>query len=110
MKISNLVEINRGIVVCKFDVTLPQTGLTIKQCTYFNKGSTEWIGFPSCQYEDESGLKKYFSLIFMERDKKTIFENKVIPLIKEELKKFENKNTSDTADKDEEIDPDFNLF
>ncbi len=64
MEINNYISINKGALKAKFDVTIAQWGLNIRQCTYFDNGKKRWINLPTREYQDEkSGEKKHFMLV-----------------------------------------------
>ena len=63
MEILNYKPINKGFLVGKFDLQIPEWGkLTICECTLFEKDGKRWISLPSKQYEKD-GQKKHFNLI-----------------------------------------------
>jgi hypothetical protein len=63
MEIRNYKFVGRGCVVAKFDMHIAEWGgLTINDCTVFQKGDKKWISFPSREYMN-NGEKKYFQLI-----------------------------------------------
>ncbi len=85
MKVEEYKELNKGALVATFNVVVPEWGMTIRNCTLFEKGSQSWIGYPSRPYDDpETGKKKYFNYIQFEETVKARFES----AIKEEIKKF----------------------
>lgn len=85
MKIEEYKELNKGALVASFNVIVPEWGLTIRNCTLFEKGHQSWIGYPSRAYDDpETGKKKYFNYLHFEEEVKSRFES----AIKGELKKF----------------------
>lgn len=54
LKITNFRRHDRNTLRGFFDVTL-DNGLTIKGCTYHEKGERQWIGLPSKQYTTPEG-------------------------------------------------------
>jgi hypothetical protein len=77
MEINNYISINKGALKAKFDVTIPQWGLNIRQCTYFDNGKKRWINLPTREYQDEkTGEKKHFMLVrFMSQELQDKFSN-----------------------------------
>ena len=80
MKINNVKPINKGILICRFDLELDKIGITIKECVLMNGSNGKWINFPSRQYEKD-GEKKWFSYIYMDKEKKFQLEEHAIPMI-----------------------------
>ena len=81
MKITNYREINSGLMVAGFDVVIEEWGVTFKKCTHFRSNDNEWISFPSSKFVDEEGKTKYAPYIYMEKDKKQKFDNKVFEML-----------------------------
>ena len=87
MKIENYKIVNKGLILSKFDVNIEQWGLTIRDCTLFDKDGKQWVSMPSRQYKDNDGKTQYFNLIKMEEKAKERFDKAVIALIpKDEVK------------------------
>jgi len=88
MEIQDYKEINKGALASTFNIYVKEWGMTIRNCTWFQKGSNSWLSFPSRPYEDpETGKKKYFSFILFDEKVKIKFENAV----RAELKKLEKQ-------------------
>lgn len=88
MEIEEYKEINRGALVSSFNIIIKEWGMTIRNCTWFEKDNHSWLSFPSRSYDDpETGKKKYFSFILFEEKVKVKFESAV----REELKKFKKQ-------------------
>lgn len=93
MKILNHREINNGIMVAGFDILIEEWGVTFKKCTHFKTNNSEWIGFPSSKYSDTEGNTKYAPYIHMEKERKAMFDAKVLEMLQkgefESAKKYE---------------------
>lgn len=90
MEITEYKELEKGALKASFNVVIPQWGLTIRDCKYFESNGRNWVGYPSRAYDDpETGKKKYFSFIHWEEKVRDRFEAS----IKEELKKHRGKTT-----------------
>ncbi len=85
MEIQDYKEISRGALASSFSLYIKEWGMTIRNCTWFQKDGRSWLSFPSRPYEDAEGKKKYFSFILLDDKVKIKFENAV----REELKKLE---------------------
>lgn len=93
MKITNYREINSGLMIAGFDVLIDEWGVTFKKCTLFRSNDKEWISFPSNKFVDNEGNTKYYPYIYMEKERKQRFDNKVIEMLNkgeyEKIKKSE---------------------
>ena len=90
MEIKNIKMINKGCLICKFDLYLPNIGLTIHECTFFKKGDRDWISMPSKPYESkEDGKTKYFSYVHWDEERAKSLNAKVTPLISDEIARKE---------------------
>ncbi len=95
MEIEEYKELNKGSLVASFNIVVKEWGLTIRNCTLFEKDSQSWVGFPSRPYDDpETGKKKYFSYIQFDEKVKPRFESAV----KEAVKKFRNAPQEQLSD------------
>jgi len=81
MKIMNFKSISNGIVVCSFDLQFTNLGLTIREYKLLESNGTRWLAPPSRPYQDESGKKKFFNYIFLEKENKDRFDKAVIQLL-----------------------------
>lgn len=99
MEITEYKSIDKGALKATFNIVIPQWGLTIRNCSYFEMNGRSWIGYPSRPYDDpDSGKKKYFSFIKWEDNVKDRFEMAV----KEELKKHQESNKYEVNAKQEQ--------
>jgi len=85
MRIEEFKQVNKGALKATFNVIIPEWGMTIRSCSFFEQNGKSWIGYPCRAYDDPtSGKKKFFSFI--------LFDEKVKPriekAIREELSKF----------------------
>jgi len=86
MKIDHFQRINKpgSSLKASFNVVIPEWDLTLKM-TYFEKDNGQtWFGYPSREYTNEMGEKKYQWLAFFGERGKPRFEK----ALKEELNKF----------------------
>ncbi len=85
MEIQNFKLINKGYVVARFDLHIAEWGgMTIKECTLFDKNGSKWVAPPQRSFEAE-GKKGYVSLVTF---RKEIFEKiqaKAIELLEQEM-------------------------
>lgn len=85
MEISDFKRINKGALKASFNIFIPEWGMTIRNCNYFDTSDKNWIGFPSRQYIDpDTNQKKYFSYIIFEDEVKKRLDSAA----KKELEKF----------------------
>lgn len=81
MKITNLKQINKGLMISGFDVEVKSWGVTFKKCTLFQSGDKRWISFPALKYQDKSGETKYAPYVYLEKERKQKFDEKVIKML-----------------------------
>lgn len=63
MEIENYKAINKGCLIGKFDIKIPEWGdLLIRECVLFEKDNKRWVALPSKEYQKD-GSKKHFPLI-----------------------------------------------
>lgn len=69
MEIKNYKSIGKGCLVGKFDIEIKEWGgLTICECTVFQKDAKRWICLPGRQFQSQEGQKKHLSLIKFNSD------------------------------------------
>jgi len=91
MKIQNLKVINKGNLISRCSIDLENIGITIHECLLMkNKDGHKFISFPSKQYEKE-GKKKWFSYVYMNKERKEQFDKEAIDMIEKLLPKDEQK-------------------
>ena len=56
-------SVNKGSLLGYADLFVPKTGLEIYGCTLHQKEGRRWINFPSREYSDETGEKKYAPIV-----------------------------------------------
>jgi len=95
MDIINYKEINKGCLQAKFDVSIPEWGLTLRELTLFSKDGKQWLGMPSRQYEKD-GQKKNHDLVSFEKNKRQRFESSCIEKIKS--KQYQTRQEKQTDD------------
>ena len=81
MKIHNYKPIGKGLMVAGFDIEIEQWGITIRNCTLFDKDGSKWISFPSKKTDGPDGKPRYFSYVTMDKDKKLAFDKTAIALL-----------------------------
>ena len=74
MEIKNYKPIDKGCLKGRFDVTVPQWGLTLRDCALFEKEGDKWVNFPSRPYKAEDGTTKHYACAFMEKAEKKKFD------------------------------------
>jgi hypothetical protein len=67
---SNLRPINKGTLKATVDLLVDRWHLAFRGCLWFEKNGKQWIGFPSREWTNSDGDKKYAVLIEF-TDKKT---------------------------------------
>ncbi len=77
MEITNVKQINKGAVVCSFNMVLPNFGITIRDCTLLRGSKGMWVNMPSRMYE-KNGEKQYFSYVIWDKEKKNAIDKQVI--------------------------------
>lgn len=100
MKIENykIVERPNSPMKATFEVVIPEWDFTMS-LAYFEKGSGQsWFGYPSREYMNDKGEKKYKWLAHFGEKGKARFET----ALKKELEKFLNMSKQDTLGFDEE--------
>jgi hypothetical protein len=60
--ISNYKVIKKGFLEASLDVTVPDWGIEIRDIKLFNKEGSQWLSYPSREYEKD-GKKSYFSYV-----------------------------------------------
>lgn len=68
-------------MVSGFDVEVKSWGVTFKKCTLFQSGEKRWVSFPAMKFQEKSGETKYLSYVYMEKERKQKFDEKVIRMI-----------------------------
>lgn len=64
MEVKNYKSISKGCLLGKFDIEIKEWGgLTIMDCTLFQKDEKRWITLPSREYQTKDGQKKHFGLV-----------------------------------------------
>lgn len=64
MDIQNFKFVQKGHMVARFDIHIPQWGdMVIKECTLFEKDRNRWIAPPTRSFDGPDGKKGYVSLV-----------------------------------------------
>lgn len=74
MKISNYKAVKKGCLLGRFDVCIEDLGMTIRDCSLFQKGESKWVGLPSRQFQTGDGQKKFFDYVVFDKEKKAQFD------------------------------------
>ena len=74
MEITNYKLINKGCLLAKFDVSISDWGLTIRDCGLFEKDGRKWISLPNRQYQSRDGLTKNFDYVVFDQKMRSRFE------------------------------------
>lgn len=70
--------INKGSLLGVFNIFIPKWGVEIRNMTLCQKNGSRWVNFPSMEYENKQGEKKYAPyLSFKEPTHSTMFQEKV---------------------------------
>jgi hypothetical protein len=81
--VSNFKPIDKGSVAASFSVEAPH--FKIHNCLYFKKDGKRWIGWPSRQYETDTGSKAWAVIV----EPAEFLKRRMNDWILEELKKLE---------------------
>jgi hypothetical protein len=78
--VTNPKLIRKGTLLGSFDLTMP-SGLVVRGAMLFSKATSQWVNFPSKEYIDETGVKKYYPLLeFESREVADRFQAQVLPI------------------------------
>jgi hypothetical protein len=84
-KTSNPRRIGKGTLVGSFDVEL-SSGMKINGMMLFEKDGRRWVNFPSKEWIDKEGNKKYLPLLeFTSPEVRDRFQAQVLPLAESAL-------------------------
>jgi hypothetical protein len=81
MDITEYKQINKGCLIAKFNIVIPEWGVTLRDCSFFQKEDQQWISMPSRQYEKD-GQKKNFDFVVFEKPMKERLQMAVLEKIK----------------------------
>lgn len=79
-KITKFRKVDRGALVGYCNVEFERNGVEIRDISVFEKEGRHWVGFPSRQYEDSHGEKKYAPYVkinnkdFFEKFQKSVLQ------------------------------------
>jgi hypothetical protein len=81
---SNFKRIDKNTLIASADLYVTKWRLTIYGVLWFRKGEKEWVGFPSKEWTDATGAKKYFPFAkFESRDDQDRFNEMAIAAIRQ---------------------------
>ncbi len=81
MKILSYKPIGKGFLQGTCSVETP-SGLQIREIAVFQKGTSQWIAFPSKKYEAD-GKEKFFPYLFLEAEKMKKFQNRILDALRD---------------------------
>ena len=93
MEIVNFKKIEKGCLVARFDVYIPQWGFTIRGCSLFDKGGNRWIGMPSHKVELDDGTTKHFEHVAFDKSIRDRFHSACMEKIDSGLYTKAKENT-----------------
>lgn len=96
MEIKDVKQINKGALKLSFSVTTQ--GITIRDCKLMGGKNGDWISFPSREYTDAEGKKKYYSYILIDENRKNEFNTKCLDLLQIHLVPDMKTNQSSNDD------------
>lgn len=59
----NYKPVNKGSLLGFADLFVPKMGLEIYGCTLHQKDGRRWVNFPSREFTNDQGEKKYMSIV-----------------------------------------------
>jgi hypothetical protein len=60
---NNLRLIDKGTLKATVDIAIPKWRISFRGCLWHVKNGKEWINFPSREWVDRAGTKKYTKLV-----------------------------------------------
>ena len=85
MEILNFKQINKGCLIARFDVKIPEWGLTLRGCSIFEKEGKRWIGVPSTRLESKDGSSKNYDHVVFDKAVRSRFDSTCLQKIKDGL-------------------------
>jgi hypothetical protein len=80
---SNLKFIHKNSLKATVDLTIPKWRLVIRGAMWFEKNGKEWIGFPSREWTDRNGEKKFATILeFSDRDTADRFQRAALAAVR----------------------------
>ena len=80
---------SKGVVLGFFDIYVEKWGIEIHGCSICEKNGGKWINFPSKEFEDEKGEKKWKQLM---RFRDVEHKGKFNSLVVKEVERFFSQN------------------
>lgn len=87
MEIKDVKEINKGALKLKFSLYFPETGFTFREVLLMEGKTGQWVSFPSKEYQDRDGQKKYFPYICVDDNMREMFQKTCLEMLKNYIKK-----------------------
>jgi DNA-binding cell septation regulator SpoVG len=100
MEIKDVKQINKGGLKLSFSAYFPQVGLTIRECKLLSGKSGDWVSFPSREYQDPEGKKKYFNYFVIDDKLKEAFQKKCLELLSAQSQAVPEENMNALVDQD----------
>ncbi len=82
MKIENFKRVDKGSIICSFDVFFEDRGWGIRDFKLMISNDKRWIAHPSRQYKDGEGKNKYYQFTYFEGSRKIKFDEQIEVLLK----------------------------
>jgi DNA-binding cell septation regulator SpoVG len=81
MNIIDVKQVNKGSIKLTFSLGFPAIGLMALDCKLMSGKNGNWISFPSREYEDADGKKRYYSYVVIDDARKEAFQAKCMELL-----------------------------
>lgn len=85
MEIKDIKQINRGPIKLSFSLYFPKMGMTLRDFKLMESNTKLWICSPSREYQDNDGKKKYYSYVFIDKDRQDKFNQVLIEMVRPNL-------------------------
>ena len=81
MNIIDVKQVNKGSIKLTFSLGFPTIGVTVRDCKLMEGKNGKWVSFPSREYEDAEGKKRYYSYMVIDDARKEAFQAKCLELL-----------------------------
>lgn len=99
--IEDYKEINKGCLKASFSITILSEGVTICNCTLFEKGSHQWVSMPCKEVPGDGKTKYYPHIKFYTETLRDEFLNVILSKVKAHVQK--NPRTTATQKSTSEL-------
>jgi hypothetical protein len=72
--ILNYKQINKGCLIGRFDVKIPEWGILLRGCSYFKKEGKEWLGMPCSRLEGKDGRPVSYDHVILDKPIRARFD------------------------------------